>query len=255
VAVVVAVAVIGGEVAALSLHGSPSGQGKQGAGGGPDLQAGPGQYYYWKDVLVSPDGNVTEQIWWAEDGSGRYEGHSENPNYDTPDNKTWGPGGFPEADHSNLSTDADTLRGELLGRSSPGGASPQPQVTLAPDVGVDSSNLWRAATTLLEEGSTTPRLRVALFALLASIPEARTGTAEDPVGRDADTVSLSFGQYYGGEPQTLYFDTDTHLFMASTGGDVGTLIVTDGGTVDSVSDTTPGGETFFPGPQTGVPEH
>jgi hypothetical protein len=53
VAVVVVAGAIGGVVAALNVHGSqaPDKQGKKPvAGGGPDLQAGPGQYYYWKTI-------------------------------------------------------------------------------------------------------------------------------------------------------------------------------------------------------------
>jgi hypothetical protein len=64
---------------------------------------------------------------------------------------------------------------------------------------------------------------------------------------------MSFGDYYGGEPQTLFFDPDSRLFMATTGGRDGTLIVVSGGIVDSRSETVAPGDGFIPAPTEAMP--
>jgi hypothetical protein len=42
------------------------------SGGNSNLVAGPGQYYYWKTERIMNAPNVVEEMWWGEDGSGRY---------------------------------------------------------------------------------------------------------------------------------------------------------------------------------------
>src|SRR5207247_9995541 len=112
----------------------------------------------------------------------------------------------------------EKLAGQLADRSAPNGASPPAQVTLGPTTSLESSDLWRAGTYILQMGNATPALRVAVYDVLSQIPETTDGRGQDPAGRPALTISLAFGQYYGGEAQTLYFDPDTHLLMAMTGG-------------------------------------
>jgi hypothetical protein len=241
---------------AAGTHRSPSfGSGES----SPGLIAGPGQYYYWKTVRVMNGPNVVEEMWWGEDGSGRYAVDQSNPDYGTLNGETWQPSEFPgvfpfETDLSGLSTDPATLGSQLLDRSSPDGASPQPQVTMAPSTNLDSSELWRAATQILQMGNSTPALRAALYEVLSGLPEVTAGQSEDPVGRPAVTLTFPFGEYYGGQPQTLYFDPGTHLFMAMDGGQDGTVIVADDGIVDSTQASPPLGQRFFTSVSNSPPE-
>ena len=238
-------------------HGTRTGQGLPFAsggsttqgGGGTNLVAGPGQFYYWKTERVISGPNVIEQMWWAEDGSGRYVVDQTNPDYGVMSNRTWTasdfPGTFPfETDLSGLSTDPDQLRQQLLDRSAPDGASPEPQVTMGPSTSLDSSELWDAGTQILQMGNATPALRVALFQVLSSLPEATTGHGTDPVGRDAITVTLDTGD--ASHAKALFFDPSTHLLLAMTFGDQPMLIVLDDGIVDSTQATPTTGQQFFP---------
>jgi hypothetical protein len=215
------------------------------------LVAGPGRYYYWKTDRVMPGRDVIEEMWWGEDGSGRYFVDQSNPNYGVLSGMTWNdpkdfPGVFPfESDLSDLSTDPEVLGGQLVERSAPNGASPQPQVTIAPTTSLESSALWRSAVQLLQMGNATPRLRVALYDVLAQIPETIDGRGEDPAGRPAITITMAYGEYYGGAAQTLYFDPQTHLLMAMTGGQDGAMIVVDDGIADSTSATPSADQRFF----------
>jgi hypothetical protein len=240
---------------------------------GPSLDAAPGQYYYWRseqaytselgDVVYTT--RVTTEAWLGPDGSGRlvveqappefrseadrrtYEdAYGSVPEADRSDH-SFGPGKFPGDDLSSLSTDPAELRDQLLERSSDTGASPQPEVTLNPDIDLDSSQLWRAATSLLRMPSASPRLRIALHDVLASIADAEEGQGEvDPGGRPSATLTLPFGGYYGGVAQTLFFDPETHLLTGATGGQDGVITVEESGLVDSRT-TTPGpGERYFP---------
>ena len=253
-AVAFAVVAAGVAVAALAFTGHGTrGKHVPGSGGATDarLVAGAGQYYYWKTIRPMKAGDVVEELWWGEDGSGRYKVDQTNPNYGVLNGMKWGPDGFPgvfpfETDLSGLSTDPTQLGGQLADRSGPSGASPQPQVTLAPDTSLESSKLWRSATQILQMGNATPSLRVALYDVVSQIPETVQDRGQDPAGRDALTITLPFGEYYGGKAQTLYFDPKSHLLMAMTGGQDGTFIVAEGGIVDSTSQTPDAQELFFP---------
>ena len=222
-----------------------------GGPGGSKLVAGPGRYYYWKTERVMQGPNVIEEMWWGDDGSGRYLVDQSNPDYGVLTGDTWKPDAFPgvfpfETDLSGLSTDPDVIGGQLVDRSAPNGASPRPEVTIAPGVSLESSKLWSAGTQILQMGNATPRLRVAVYDVLRQIPEVSEGAGKDPAGRDAVTLTMDVGQYYGGGVETLYFDPDTHLLLAMQGGQDGTVIVLAGGIADSRNDTPAAGEAFFP---------
>jgi hypothetical protein len=264
VAVVVAAGAIGGVVAALNLHGSqtPNKHGKKPVAAGPDLQAGPGQYYYWKTVRPMPGGNVVEEVWWGEDGSGKYQVDSTNPQYGVAKDQTWGPGDRPgvfpfETDLSQLSTDPSVLLGQLQDRTSPGGASPEPEVTLSPGFDPQTSSVWRSISNLVEMGNATPALRSAIFQVASGLPEIQArASVKDPVGRTATEVFVNLGDYYGGGGENdMWFDPQTHQLLASD-GDLGTspsFIVISGGIVDSRSETVAPGDGFIPAPTGPVP--
>jgi hypothetical protein len=220
------------------------------------LQAGPGQYYYWKTVRVMPGGNVVEQLWWGEDGSGAYHGESENPDYGVMEDHSWGSGEFPgtrpfETDLPQLSTDPSVLLGQLRDRTSPGGASPEPEVTLAPGLDPQTSSMWRSIQNLVEMGNATPALRRAIFEVVQAIAHV-----EDPVGRPATEVFVNLGDYYGGGGESsMWFDPETHQVLASD-GDLGTtpsFFVVAGGIVDSRSETVASGDGFIPAPTEAIP--
>jgi hypothetical protein len=220
------------------------------SGGNSNLVAGPGQYYYWKTERIMNAPNVVEEMWWGEDGSGRYVADQTNPDYGTPSDQSWQPSGFPgvfpfETDLSGLSTDPSVLRSQLLDRSAPTGASPQPQVTMAPSTSLDSSELWNAGTQILQMGNATPALRAALFDVLSGLPEATTGRGTDPVGRDAITVTMDTGDGSSSDTKALFFDPSTHLLLAMVFGQRPTLIVLDGGIVDSTQATPTEQGSFF----------
>jgi hypothetical protein len=264
VAVVVAIAVIGGVVAALSLHSNPSGKSKGHAAAGPDLRAGSGQYYYWKTERPMPGGNVVEELWWGEDGSGKYQVDSTNPQYGVPNDQSWGPGQLPEnmgvpfegSDVSELSSDPQALLGQLLDRSGSNGASPEPEVTLNPGLSPETSRMWRSIQNLIEQGNATPSLRAAIFEVAAGLPEVQARAhVTDPVGRPATELFVTLGDYYCGGTDSMYFDPQTHLLLASN-GDLGcspSVIVVAGGIVDSRSETVAPGDGVIPAPTEAIP--
>jgi hypothetical protein len=234
----------------------------------PSLVAGPGQYYYWKTVRPTGEGNVVEEIWWGTDGSGRYLVDHTAPNYGTPESQTWGPGGPPadmgfpfESDLSGLSTDPATLLQQLLDRSSENGASPEPDVTIAPGVSPETSRLWRSIQNMLEQGAATAPLRAALFEVASGLDGITVDdNAVDPLGRPATTLSAPLADYYcsGGPGGTdiMWFDPQTHLLLASN-GDLGcspSMLVVAGGIVDATSDTVAPGDGFMPAPVSDVPQ-
>ncbi|MDP9341309.1 MAG: hypothetical protein M3Q23_04180 [Actinomycetota bacterium] len=281
VALVVVAGVVAGGVWTLEHRSSraiagssgPSGPSATGAPSpgaiSPSLVAGPGQYYYWKTVRPTGEGgNVVEELWWSQDGSGRYLVDHGNPNYGTPNSQTWGPGGPPvdmgfpfETDLSGLSTVPATLLQQLLDRSSENGSSPEPDVTIAPGVSPETSRLWRSIQNMLEQGEATAPLRAALFEVASGLDgiTVRDG-AGDPLGRPAITVSVPLGDYYcsGGPGGTdiMWFDPQTHLLLASN-GDLGcspSMLVVAGGIVDSTSDTVAPGDGYVPAPVSDIPE-
>jgi len=267
-AFVIAAAAVTGTVIAFGLHGSGKGSAphRPAAGStGPNLVAGSGQYYYWKTVRPIAGGDVVEQIWWGEDGSGKYQVDSTNPNYGTPQDQTWGPGGLPEnmgfpfegSDVSKLSTDPQTLLGQLLERSGGNGASPEPEVTLNPGLSPETSRMWRSIQNLIEQGNASAPLRVAIFEVAAGLDgvQERTGV-QDPVGRPAVSLSVQLGDYYCGGNDVMYFEPQTHLLLASN-GDLGcspSVIVVAGGIVGSRSEVAAPGEGLIPEPVNAVPE-
>ena len=116
IALVVVVAGIAVAAVAFTGHGARTHPGGGFAAGGSEsrLVAGPGQYYYWKTERVMPGPNVVEEMWWGEDGSGRYAVDSSNPSYGTLNGETWQPNDFPgvfpfDANLSGLSTDPEQL--------------------------------------------------------------------------------------------------------------------------------------------------
>jgi hypothetical protein len=271
----VALAVVAGIVAGgvwtlehRSTRTIPGGSGPTAAPTGPtgapavSLQAGPGQYYYWKTVRPMPDGNVVEQIWWGQDGSGRYQVDSTNPNYGPPKSQEWGPGayqpfGFPfDSDLSGLSSDPATLLQQMLDRSSSTGASPEPEVTLSPGLSPETSRMWRSIQELIEQGNATAPVRAALFDVASVLDGVQVQQdTVDPLGRPAIAVSVQLGDYYCGGTDTMWFDPQTHLLLASD-GDLGcspSVLVVAGGIVDSTSQTVAPGDGFIPPPAQPIP--
>lgn len=252
-----------------SIVGSSGPSGQTGSSGpsvgatAPPLVAGPGQYYYWKVVRPLGDGpDVIEETWWGTDGSGRYQVDQTNPNYGTTKDQSWGPGGpdwfGPGDDLSGLSTDPAALLQQLIARSTDNGASPRPTVTLSPGLSEQTSMLWRAITSLVEAPNATPSLRAALFEVASGLDGVTVQqNAIDPVGRPAVAVSLQLGDYYcTGDPDTMWFDPDIHVLLASD-GDLGCspeVIVVAGGIVDSTSDTVAAGDGYVPAPAFPVPD-
>jgi hypothetical protein len=264
-ALVVATGAVVGAALAFGLHGTGT-EAPQFPATRPvpaDLVAGPGQFYYWKRVHLVPGGNVVEEVWWGEDGSGRYEVDSTNPNYGTPKSQTWGPDGpaegtLPfEVEASGLSTDPSELMQQLLERSSPDGASPEPAVTLTPGLSPDTSRLWRTVQNLIEQVNVPAPLQAAIFDMTSGLPgvEKQAGVV-DPVGRPAVSLSVHLGDYYCGGVDDMYFDPETHLLLA-TDGDLGcspATVIVSGGIVDSRSEVPEGDQRIVPEPQQPVPE-
>lgn len=156
----------------------------------------PGEYLYMKtQIVLSPEGKVMIETWWAIDGSGRITAvEYEDAPYGLPEEGTFGSGEFPvESDVSSLSTDPATLLDQLRARSESGGASPQPDVTPgAHDQTPETGKLWRAVKRLLEYPNATPELRAALIQVAHEIPGVRPVSGiTDPVGRPADGVELT----------------------------------------------------------------
>lgn len=218
--------VIGGGLSLFALRGVFGGRtARVGSGGsvptapapaGPDLTVGPGEYFYLQTTIVlQPHGKVALRTWWAPDGSGRIDGETyEDAAYGLPPLGTFGPGEFPsESDVSDLSTDPDVLERQLLERSSPGGASPQPRITPAgPGQTADTGPMWRTVKRLLEYPNALPELRAAVVKVALRIPGVEVlhdidgmAAAGASMGRPADAVRLTIE----GATDTIAFDPDT----------------------------------------------
>ncbi|MFL5799372.1 MAG: hypothetical protein ACJ77A_15745 [Actinomycetota bacterium] len=264
VALAVTGAMVAGGIAVLN-HRGPSGELGDGNGTsgpatsvaavGPNLVAGPGQFYYWSLSYVMKDGHADFEEWFAPDGSGRVKTSTTTDSFGVPPDSRWGPGKAPfgNEDLSGLSTDPAQLLAQLQGRSSPGGASPQPDVTPGPGQASDTGGLVRAITDLLGYAgpNVTPQLRAALYEVFRGLPTAEDlGHVTDPAGRPALAARITTEH----TTQTLYVDPATHLFMdeswnSSDGGapaPVTHLIVQSGGIVDSDSSTPGAHQEFFP---------
>jgi hypothetical protein len=221
-ALVVTLGGLGGAVLGLSgLAGREtrpgSGTSSVPAGAEPPRPLRGGEYFYERTVTLLPKafglagGRVTEETWWATDGSGRRTGVSTTADYGLGPRGMWGPGQMAVEDLSGLSFDPAVLRDQLTGRSAPGGASPQPAGTPGFGVYGDSARLWRASHALLEMPNAEPALRAALFEVAASIPEVEMHRdVQDPVGRPAVSVSTSVGDGL----VTMFFDPATLQLLA-----------------------------------------
>jgi hypothetical protein len=189
----------------------------------PPAELAPGEYSYLRLRLystcasdVSPTSACAQtqlhaESWWALDDSGRRDALEMTGGYGF-DQGIYGPGAFPdEGDLSGFPTDPDALRAFVLDRAAPGGASPRPEVTPAPDVPLEEGLLWNSIRDYL--GSTqylnaTPSLRAAMLQVLADVPMVTVDVgAVDPAGRAA--TGLSFHAY----------DADWEVFADPRTGD------------------------------------
>lgn len=230
------------------------------SGGQAPAPLADGQYFYEETIRLLPNafglggGRVTEETWWARDGSGRRVADSTTPDYGLGPTGTWGRGEMEVEDLSSLSTYPAVLADQLRMRSAPGGASPQPPGTPPPAPGEDSSLLWRAIHDLLEMPNAEPALRAALFEVAASLPQVEVQrNVEDPVGRRAIALSLSVGD----ADVTRFFDPETLQLLAGVedyGGDaVWYRIVESAGIVGSTEEEPLGAQLLVPPPAGPLP--
>ncbi len=260
----VALAVTGAMVVgAIAVLGHRSGTGQAGDDGaddpstapaaGPNLVAAPGQFYYWKYVVVLSSGTATITHWHGVDGSGRVEASKTTNDYGIPPDERWGAGAAPwfaQEDLSGLSTDPETLLGQLLARGSPAGASPAPNVTPMAGQEPTTGGIVRTIEGLLDEfaPSSPPDLRVALYEVFRGLPTVEDlGATDDPAGRPAVALRI----VTEGTERTLFFDPDTRLFMseetrATDGTRSSFVVVEDGGIVDSLDERPSADTAFFP---------
>jgi hypothetical protein len=215
----------------------------------------PGQDMYRRTTIVTPDGNVVLETWWATDESGRVAASCTIPDcrdsYGPPPAGTFGAGQFPtDDDVSGLSTDASVLEGQLLARSAEGGSSPRPAFSPGPEVseGVTAGGLWDAIANILDDNTGTPELRAALFDVASGIPgvEVQTGVT-DPGGRPATALILRDS---ANGPAAMYFDPATKQVLAE-GAEPGQptstwYTVYDEGIVDGIDNPPTGDQWLFP---------
>lgn len=264
-ALVVTVGGLGGAVLTLSgLAGEGTRPGGDASHAPPGAQPppplAPGEYFYERTIIQLPEaygldgGRVTEETWWATDGSGRRTGLSTTPDYGLGPRGVWGPGEMEVEDLSKLSFDPEVLWNQLTDRSAPGGASPQPAGTPGFGVSGDPARLWRAISALLEMPNAEPALRAALFEVAATIPEADMEQAvQDPVGRRAVSISMSVGD----GPFILFFDPESLQLLASVEeyGEDTTFyrIVEAAGVVGSTEQVPEGDQLLVPRPEEPYP--
>jgi hypothetical protein len=269
VAMALAIAVVGGALLVLSRTGGNHGvrkpsSGSTGAHGkgaaqvssklAAHLAMGDGQFFYLKSTIVTPDGNIVNETWWASDGSGRVAFDCTIPNCDnvwsSGPTGTFGPGKFPtDSDVASLSTDPAVLAGQLLERTGPNGQSPEPgQISPGPELtpGVSAGSEWRAITELLRDPNTEPDLRAAIYQVAKTVPGVQVLDATtDPAGRAG--LGLAF-PYDGGQVVEYDFDPDTLQLLAiqsgaTSGSDTG-YSVYELGIVDS-TDQPPTGDQWL----------
>ncbi len=216
-----------------------------------------GQYFYMKSTIVTPDGNIVNETWWASDGSGRAAFDCTIPNCDSVWGSgvtgTFGPGKFPtDSDVTGLSTDPAVLAGQLLERTGPGGQSPEPgQISPGPELtpGVSAGSEWRAITELLRDPNTEPDLRAALYQVAKTVPGVEVLDATtDPAGRAG--IGLKF-PYDGGRAVEYDFDPDTLQLLAiksggTSGFDTAGYSVYELGIADSTDHAPTGDEWLTP---------
>ena len=258
VAVVLSVAVVGGVLAGLHFA-SRTGPSPAAAGGpssAPQPALLPGQYLYINRTIVTENGRIITETWWASDDSGRIAFQCTPDcagSYGPPPTGSFGPGSFPTDDNvTGLSADPAVLLRQMEQRTAPGGRSPEPEFSPGPELtaGVTAGSLWDAVTNVLADPTGGPDLRSALFDVLTTIPgvQVDNGVA-DPAGRIAVALELS-SIADGGGPSTLYFDQTTHQLMAE-GGPPGTngssgFTVYDEGVVTSTDAPPSGDQWLFP---------
>jgi hypothetical protein len=250
------IGVLGGLVAILTRTAGESdrrGAFSNGQTNAPALA--PGQDMYRRTTIVTPDGNVVLETWWATDGSGRVAASCTIPDcqqsYGLSPTGTFGAGQFPtDDDVSGLSTDASVLEAELLARSADGGSSPRPAFSPGPELsqGVTAGALWDAIAMILDDPTGGPDLRAALFDVASGVPgvEIQTGVS-DPGGRPATALILRDS---ANGPAAMYFDPATKQVLAE-GAEPGQptsswYTVYDEGIVDGTDDPPTGDQWLFP---------
>jgi hypothetical protein len=153
-------------------------------------------------IGVSAENIGWGESWYGLDDSGRIREQGEGSN-------TYAAGSFPNdtGDLSGLSTDPATLLEQLVERTAPDGASPEPydDFTTGPESPL-TAGLVRAAGELLDDANSTPALRAALAQVLAGLDGASVQRGHDPFGRDAVEVSISSERathHWWFDPRTL----------------------------------------------------
>lgn len=283
VALLVALAGIGGALWALG-RGTEGDLPERRPAAGLDLTAGPGQYYYERTVTfelapTSDDPSFRfvrregSEIWWARDGSGRSRSLLLGIDFFRPEDReryleevgpidigkakeeTWEPGSYPhENDVSSLSLDPDDLYGQLVDRSAPGGASPQPRVTPGPGQDPSTGGVWRAINALFADDRSA-RWEAALVGVAMRLPSAviEEGIL-DPVGRPAIALRITTERI----EHTWYLEPDSLQLLARIerpeflGTPWFVSIKVADGIVESTEDGAPFVERFVPAPVTPV---
>ena len=293
VAAVVAVAATGGAFVATSggRAGRTVAADRGHSGTSPRLIAGPGEYYYSKVAwyyandpvpaksdrelaLDREDGKLdgrwlvgpwTSELWYAGDASGRFVfapyrgadaggvGFSSFEGSRAVD-RSYGPGEIPLDDlASRLSADPVELYDQLLERSAPGGASPNPIATTSPGRTQEDTSLLRSLDDILSgnEHFSTPELEAALFDVASRIPGVVVeGGVLDPMGRRA--VALRWTVQYEGPPATVtwYWDPWSGQFMGRSWVQDGRVlqaqVVLSDGIARSTDDAPAPPDEFFP---------
>jgi hypothetical protein len=272
VAGVMALAVLGGGLFALSRIGGEK-TGRFGSGpSSPAPALGPGQYFYVKTTVIRPeirvssgdgDGYVASEActavlesWFATDRSGRLRSQSGSC-YGGPEDGTYGPGEFPSGrELAELSTDPAELEAQLEARSASNGASPQPDVTPGGGLPLKTGQLWRAVRALFAFPQAIPELRAAIFEVTANLEGVeRIERVKDPVGRDAIELKLTAEERI----TELFFDPATKQLMAQkerpVNGESGpSYDILESGIVSSVDAPPSDDEWLFPPPVTAMPQ-
>ncbi len=256
----ITVALIGGVFAVAQERGAPGTSAANGGGDrgvstivlGPsvDLSLAAGQYSYRRITNYPPDGvqvSKTMATWWSTDDSGRIQ---DGPG----DGTTYGPGEIPQdtGPVAYLSTDPARLLDQMIERTSPNGASPEPMDQFTPGPGQSdhlTAGLIRAIGELLNDVNTSPELRAALFQVAAGLEGVEvTYDSVDPVSRPAIRLSVT-------TEETLHqwwFDPASEQLLAerddfAADGMTGITIVESAG-VTVGSDSTEQITSFVPAP-------
>jgi hypothetical protein len=179
------------------------------------LVAGEGEFYYVRilEEGLGNEGIQRAQLWVGPDGSGRilWTGRED-------EDRRFGPGEFPARFLPELSEDPETLLEQLIDRSSPGGASPNPIATTSPGRSQTTTSLLRGIQDLLTAGSDvflTPMQTATLYQAASAIEGVTTETdVVDPLGRQAVRLSWVVDYNIGaGSVVEWYFDPDTGQFL------------------------------------------